>query len=429
MKKALQTLLLAVPIGLLWYSRTALVPAVDAKNLLVRGLVAAACVIAAILFATDGTFRTEVSARLASFWRNPIGKVVAASFLVLLTSTIFAYSPFTAFFGTAMRGEGFVGLAFFYLLTLLSVLVFGKKEWSLYWKLTAVAGGIAFLKALFLFMGGAYRPGGLMDNPIFLAGYFLWIIYAGLMLVSEGREVKNKTLTGFGWATVTAALIGILITQSRGVMLGMVVGTFVSLAYLSVKGEGKGKKAALGLLIGIMAFGGLFLITRKAPVWTHIPGFSRLTEFSLKDPTTLSRIENARLTMRAVRPSASNIKNTLVGWGWDNYVFAWQSNYDPKLYLFDQAIFDRAHNKLLDVLVMNGMLGLAAYVALWALILRAGLAIGRHSLMAGTALLFFATASFVQNLFVFDTVISYVPFFTLVAYLAFETRTAYEHTH
>lgn len=436
MKKALKIALLAVPIALLWYSRTALVPAVDAKNLLIRGLVALAGVLVAALVLTDKGFRTELSSKLTVFWRHPIGKALAACFGVFTISTVLAYSPFTAFFGTATRGEGFVGLFFFYLLALLSVLVFDKKDWSQYWRLTALAGGIVFLKELFLFIGGAYRPGAYMDNPIFLAGYFLWVIYAGLMLAVEGRETRNKTLTGFGWATVGISVIGILITQSRGVMLGMVVGAVVALAYIAVKknssssaGQWIGRRTAAIILACLLAFGGLFAATRHAPLWSHVPGFSRLAEFSVKDPTTLSRLENARLTLRAVRPTASNIKNTLVGWGWDNYVFAWQTHYDPTLYLYDKAIFDRAHNKLLDVLVMNGVLGLVAYLALWAGIVWAGISIGKRSQAAGVALLFFATASFVQNLFVFDTIISYVPFFTLVAYMAFETRNNYEQKH
>jgi O-antigen ligase len=432
MKKALKVVLLSVPVALIWYMRGALVPAVDAKNLMVRGVLTIASVILAILFLSDAKFRTETVAKVRAFWHNPLGKALVASYAVLIVSTMLAYSKYTAFFGTAARGEGFVGLSFFYFLSFITAVVFEKKDWLNFWKVTAIAGTIVFLKELIEFIGGAYRPGSLMDNPIFLAGYFLIIIYAGFILYKEGKEVRNKALVRWGVLTAIMSVVGIFITQSRGVMLGMIVGVGASLVYLAFKStaEGSGgkvlRKTAVGILVGLMVLGSGFVATRHARVWTHVPGFSRIAEFSITDPTTLSRIENAKLTLRAVRPSGANIKNTLVGWGWDNYVFAWQANYDPKLYQYDRGIFDRAHNKLLDVLVMNGVLGLIAYLAIWFYIVRAAFYIGKKSVIGCTAVLFFSTAFFVQNLFVFDTSISYVPFFSLIGYMVFETRQKYE---
>jgi O-antigen ligase len=429
MKRALRIVLLCVPIALIWYSRTALVPAVDAKNLFVRGVLMVASVLCAILVASDASFRAETVAKLRAFWQNPLGKALTASYAVLVVSTIFAFDRFTAFFGTAGRGEGFVGLSFFYLLTLLTVVAFEKKDWLDFWKMTVLAGAIVFLKELAEFMGGAYRPGSLMDNPIFLAGYFLAIIYAGFVLLSRGMDQKNASLKWMGGSAIGMSVIGIFITESRGVMLGMAVGVLVTLVYLAFRGGAEAstgrksvKKAAIIMLVLCLALGGIFAATRQARVWEGIPGFNRLAQFSFTDLTTQSRIENARLTLRAVRPSGGNIKNALVGWGWDNYVFAWQANYDPQLYQYDRAIFDRAHNKLLDVLVMNGVLGLLAYLTVWVCIARAAILIGRRSVVECAAVLFFSTAFFIQNLFVFDTIISYVPFFSLIGYMLFETR-------
>ncbi len=432
MKKALKVLLLSIPIAILFYSGKMLVPAVDAKNLLIRGIVAIVAVLIAVLYVVRSDFRPESSQKLKLFWKNPLGKSLTISYGVLIVSTIFAYSPFTAFFGTASRGEGFVGLSFFYFLTLFLFVVFEKKDWFRFWQLTAVGGIIVFITEFTDFLGGAYRPGSLMDNPIFLAGYFLIVIFAGLLVWKSGKEEKNNLSLWLGGIATMCSIIGMFITESRGAMLGMIIGVFVALLYFVFAESGNTKKniffrkITIAIISCMIIFGGIFVATRHSSFWIHVPGLNRVAQFSLSDPTTQSRIENARLTLRAVRPTGSNIKNTLVGWGWDNYVFAWQSNYDPKIYLYDRGIFDRAHNKLLDVLVMNGILGLVAYLAIWFFLVRSALFLGKQSVFMSAVTLFFLTAFFIQNLTVFDTVISYVPFFAVIGYMLFATQRKYE---
>ena len=420
MKTALKALLLAVPLALLGYSKTALVPATDTKSLFVRGVLFAALALASVVFFSNAQFRSETVAKLRSFWQHPIGKAVAASFVILGISTIFAFDKYIAFFGNAERGEGFVGLSFMYLFCLLAALVFEKRDWLYFWGVTAATGIIVFVGEMSQFFGGAYRPGSLMDNPIFLAGYFLAIIYAGLLLVKETKEGGSAGYAWLGGTSIACAVIGIFVTETRGVIAGMVAGVVVSLLYVAWKG--KQKKIAVGVLVAIALVGGTFVATRHASVWEHVPGFNRIAAFTLADATTQSRLANVTLTLHAVEPTKSNIKNTLIGWGWDNYIFAWEAHYDPRVYVFDKAVFDRAHDKLLDVLVMNGSIGLLAYLALWFFMFRAAFQIGKQSLIGGASILFFATAFFVQDLFVFDTIITYIPFYAVVAYLAFETK-------
>lgn len=440
MKSFAKGLLYFLPIGLLFYFKKALVPAVEAKGLAVRGALMVIAVLFAVLYLSDKEFKTEATVRFKALWNQYLGKMFVFSWVILGISTVFAYSPFAAFFGTVTRGEGFIGLTFMYLITFFAAMIFDRSDWPRFWRISAISGSIAFLAAFVRFLGGAYRPGALMDNPIFLAGYFLFTIFAGLMLVTEGHASKKTSIMRAGLGTVGVSIFGILITESRGVILGLVVGAIVALAYLALKkpqisvnqskkgvsADSSIRKVAIRTLIALALFGGVFIGTRHAGFWQKVPGLGRVAEFSTTDTTTQSRLANVKLTLRAIEPRADNIKNTLVGWGWDNYVFAWQAHYDPNLFAREQAIFDRAHNKLLDVLVMNGVFGLVAYLALWACIIVSSLRIGRRAPLVGASLLAFEVSFFVQNMFVFDTVISYVPFFILVAYLMVENRDSYE---
>jgi len=85
---------------------------------------------------------------------------------------------------------------------------------------------------------------------------------------------------------------------------------------------------------------------------------------------------------------------------------------------YESLWFDRAHDKIFDVLVMNGVLGLLSYSAIWFLLFR--LAFKRITEKEyAVPIIFFGSAYFVQNLFVFDQISTYIPFFALLAFTVF----------
>jgi len=173
-------------------------------------------------------------------------------------------------------------------------------------------------------------------------------------------------------------------------------------------------------LIVIVVFGGVFFVTRHSSVWRGVPGLNRLSQVSLADNTTRARLINTQITLRAIDPARVSIKDTLVGWGWDNYIYAWEKFYDPSIYLYDNGIFDRAHDFLLDRIVMTGVLGFLSYMFVWGLLIWYIVKIGKRDLVLGAMFLFFAVSFFVQNLSAFDTIITYVAFFAVVAYAIHE---------
>jgi tetratricopeptide (TPR) repeat protein len=94
--------------------------------------------------------------------------------------------------------------------------------------------------------------------------------------------------------------------------------------------------------------------------------------------------------------------------------------------MFDQEQwFDRSHNVFFDWLIAAGFLGLFAYLALF------GAAVfsviknkaSKFSTTEQSLILALLTAYFVNNIFVFDNLISYVCFFTLSAYIFTDKHT------
>jgi O-antigen ligase len=123
------------------------------------------------------------------------------------------------------------------------------------------------------------------------------------------------------------------------------------------------------------------------------------------------------VALRSVDPK-DNMDKLFLGWGPENFLVAWNQHFDPEIFFHDTASLDRAHNKLLDVLVMNGIFGLLAYLAIWIFAIKLTFTKG-VPLSYQSALLFFGVSYFVQNLFVFDSVVTYTPFFAYLSFLIF----------
>ena len=103
--------------------------------------------------------------------------------------------------------------------------------------------------------------------------------------------------------------------------------------------------------------------------------------------------------------------------GPDNFILAQSKHYDSEQYNIEARWYDRAHNKLLDVLIMNGFLGLLAYLFVWFFFF-ASLKRRRESefSLINLALLFLGVSFFTHLMFVFDEISTSIPFFVMLSF-------------
>ncbi|MDP2651332.1 MAG: O-antigen ligase family protein, partial [bacterium] len=118
-------------------------------------------------------------------------------------------------------------------------------------------------------------------------------------------------------------------------------------------------------------------------------------------------------------------ENPILGWGQENFNYVFNENYKAEMFRLEPW-FDRAHNIFLDWGVAGGLLGLLAYLSLYAAILYLIWRPARPSPGGGKSdiphteksiLTGLLAAYFFHNFFVFDHLISYVLFFSLLAYV------------
>ena len=420
-------------------ANSAFFPYITGKVVFLRFSITAVSILFLAHFVQNKSFKKQIHTKMKALRKNPIFISLVVHFLFFIMSAFFAINKYWAFYGSIERGEGVIGMLFFFGFFLFSALLFEMKEWVWFFKLGMAASVILFIDAAVAALNGADRPASFAGHPIYLGVFFLYVMFSS-WIVYFSKEKTNLFWQIFSVALVPICLVGILIAKARGAMVGLAAGLLVILIYLAFRGNEikwhgvRLRVLSFGLLLLLFFSGSTFFVTRHSPLWQKIPGLNRLAEISSKDKTTLSRLLTAKVALVSVDPRGENRDKFFLGWGPENFLIAWNKYYDPEIYQYDPASLDRAHNKLLDMLVMNGIFGLVSYLAVWFFAFKRLLVKGVPSPANGqisypSALLFFGVAYFVQNLFVFDSVVTYTPFFAFLSFLIFHHSKAYTDPH
>jgi tetratricopeptide (TPR) repeat protein len=159
----------------------------------------------------------------------------------------------------------------------------------------------------------------------------------------------------------------------------------------------------------ILLGGVVFWLNRNDPFIQKSPLLSRFASISLNDASNQARLYIWPMALEGA------MERPVLGWGQENFGYVFQAHYNPAMY--DQGDwFDRAHNIFLDWLVNAGIIGLLSYLALYLFFViyvwKSSMDIAEKSVLTGLL-----AAYAVNNLFVFDNLGSYVPFFAMLAYV------------
>jgi tetratricopeptide (TPR) repeat protein len=114
------------------------------------------------------------------------------------------------------------------------------------------------------------------------------------------------------------------------------------------------------------------------------------------------------------------------GWGEENFNKGFAKHYDPALSLTNDLWYDRAHNIVVDQMVSFGTIGLLSYVSIFAvavisLFKACSKLIDKRDIIVPLGLISLLAVYFVQNIWVFDMVASYLMFFTTLGLIYFFT--------
>lgn len=416
LKKILFVLLYAVLLSPLLVSSDFFFPYISTKIFFFRLLVEAAVCVYILVAAADSRFRPRLT---------PLIRAVIIFGTILFLTSLAGLNFYRSFWGNTERGEG--------LLTVLLVLAFfvmlagsfsSLRAWEKYFTFSVLVSLASAVYALaqklglgFVIPGDVSRVSATIGNASFFAGYLLPHIYLAAWLAFRSRGILLKT---FFWLAVAFELYILNETGTRGAFLGLLAGLVIFLVFSAVTAKNrKWRLVAAGWFVGLLLVAGLVWGIKETSIISSSGGLYRITHMSLGDITTQSRLLTWNASYLGFRD------RWISGWGYENFNLAFNKYFPAEIFRDNgsQIWFDRAHNVVVDIAVESGVLGLLSYLSLYA---AAFWFLWRyyqkdppeHRL---TSIIFFAllVGYFIQNLFVFDTLGTYISFYAILAFVSY----------
>ncbi len=388
-------------------------PFITGKNFAFRILVEAAAVLWLGLAVLSRQYRLRNSTMLLL--------VLAFTFIVGLADVL-GVNPYNSLWSNYERMDGYLTILHLCLYFMIIKSVFkARKDWVIFFNifvLVSVVVNSYILLQKFEYIetvGSDFRLAGTIGNSAFHAAYLLLVILINMILVFNVQRLWMRIvyLTAIG-----LDLLIIYYSATRGAILAIVIGIILfSLFYIFVKPKTSDdrlfRKIAASLLGGVLVLSIVFFAARNTDFIKQNKTFSRITQITMSDPTTQFRLIVWGMAWEGIK------ERPILGWGQENFPVVYSKHYNPELYGLEKWA-DRSHNIVLDWLVNAGFLGLFFYLSLFGAVFHILRSAQRSRLILRTeavAVTAGLIAYFFQNLFVFDTINTYIIFFAFLAYI------------
>ncbi|MFH0912654.1 MAG: O-antigen ligase family protein [Patescibacteria group bacterium] len=356
------------------------------------------------------------------WWKQPIIWLIGIWWLVAILASMAGVNPARSWWGTVTRAEGLFFLTGLIILGInLLVLVRREAGWLKIFSIMTWVGAISSLYALLqplklplmLTIADTGRASGLMGNPIFFGQLLLLTIFFTLYFI---YTTKGK----LRWAYVASLLlqlIGLLMTVSRGPLVGLAVGVVVwGIGWWFLHGRTNVRVRWPWLIGGLATI--VVVVGSLLYLWPQ--QWQRL--FVLGD-TFRARLSIWETAWRAI------MAKPWLGYGNENARYGLTHFYQSGLgdISLGETTADRAHNLILDQLLINGWIGLIIMVIvmgclLWLLWRRFRLAKQQGNLALAVliwSLLSTAVAYLIAIMFAFDVITTSVYITVIIAGIIF----------
>ncbi len=327
------------------------------------------------------------------------------AFLVaILWSCTYSVDPVLSFWGDAERMLGVFHIAHFFFLYLVLITVFRTyKDWQILFGSSIV---IATIVSVIGLAGNAYSTIG---NTAYVSGYLIFNLYfCALLFYKAGKRDWRWLLS----LPVILMLLEFSKTHTSGAIIGLGASVLLIIFLIGVLHKNKKVKlAAWGTLIVSVA--ALILIFSQQ----NQPWFQKSF---LKNLTTQKVTFQTRLIswQAAVKDFPHH---PWFGVGFGNYADVFDRYFDAKFYTFtrSETYFDRAHNNIIDIVSTTGVFGLLAYLSIFVAVAIYLLRLIKRKPNDFEPLILIGlfTAYFIQNLAVFDSLVTYIGLMISLSYI------------
>lgn len=339
---------------------------------------------------------------------------LVAYFAAILASSLIGVDFNLSFWGDVERMLGFFHIAHFLLFYLILITVIRKKEdWLNMFNVSVV---IATIISLYSFKINHSTIG----NTAYVSGYLIFNIYFALLLILNYKNWGYR-------AAYTAALVPMFIAFTRMQTSGAYVGLGLSLLLLlflfGVLNKNKKVRVATfsSFAVAVILISLVFGFKNSSFVKSNYY-LSVLTSLISSDKTTF---QTRLISWKAAFKDFP--EHPILGTGYGNYAIIFDKYFDPKFYDYmrSDTYFDRAHNNLIDIISTVGLVGLITYLSIFialAYYLISGFRSGKINANEFVLLIALVSAYFIQNLAIFDSLVTYISLMMVLAYVYWLNR-------
>lgn len=385
-------------------------PFITGKNFAFRIIVEIIFAFWLILAYRDSSYRPQFSWVLVAIGAF-VGIITLADFL--------GENVYKSFWSNFERMEGLITIWHLGAYALVAGTVLNtQKIWWWFAHTSVVASVIVSIYSISqLLKDFALHQGSRLDatlgNASYLAVYMLFHIFILAFLLFRHRGAQFvKWLYG---VLMLTEMVVLYYTATRGTILGLIGGSLLAAFLVMIFGKEypRTRKATAGVFIAVIALIGIFLMIKNTEFVKTSPVLSRFAKISLSETTTQSRFIIWEMSLKGFK------EHPILGWGQESYNFVFNKYFDSRLWR-QEPWFDRSHNIFFDWLIAGGLLGLLSYLSLFGALfyyLWHNNADNHFSLFDRSILTGLFAGYFFHNFFVFDNIISYILFFSALAYM------------
>jgi O-antigen ligase len=369
-------------------------------------------------------------------YRLIINTVVALFGIYLVVSFLSSFlgdNFYRSFWSNNERSEGL--LLYMHLFAFLAVLssFFRKfKDWLNIFDLSFLASILVSLTALDQYFGfnilmnysGGNRLTGTIGNAGYMAGYLIFAVFFGLLLLFKRRNPYARAYYLIG---ILLAFFIAVFTETRGGIIALGLGSFVFLVYLSLFyfKDRIFKYIGIIIIVAALLIPTFLLINRDSDFVTGNSILNRMTHISTSNTTSQTRLMTWGSALQGFKD------RPVFGWGAENFYQPFDKYFNPAIYRHAGSViwFDRAHNVIFDRLLTGGIIGLISYLSfiflplyyLWLYFYKKGKD-DKKSYLVPLIFTLLIVSYFIQNLFIFEALVIYVPLFLSLSFVGLFSR-------
>ena len=367
-------------------------------------------------------------------YRPKINLVLVIFFLYLITvflSSALAGTFQLSFWSNNERSEGIILLLhLFAYLFVLSGFLRKIKDWIILFEFSFLSSLLVSFIALGQYLNwswliessGGERLASTLGNAGYVAGYLIFNIFFGLILFFFK---ESKYLSWFRSYYILGILLQIFVvfnTLTRGGIIALGFSIFILICYFifyHFRNNKLIRNSGIAILILLAIFSGLLFLNKEANWVKGNNVLERLVSISPNAVTAQNRLVTWGSAIQGFK------EKPILGYGYENFYQVFDKYFNPEIYRHAGSVvwFDRAHNMVFDRLITGGLIGLFLYLSLlffplyylWKRFIKDK---DNKNYLMPMVFTLVMLAYFIQNLFIFEALVTYIPLFIVLAFLS-----------